>query len=623
MMYKLLFGFIIIITSLSTKAQNNEVDSLLKVLDATTIDSNKLNTLMQIGNLYMFNNVSKGIEYFEKGITLASTLNEKEKLARLYILNGFCYRIKADFDKSLENYLNAARIYEKEDKRNKLGSAYISVADVYSDIKNIKKASEYYDKAEVIILKQKDSFELSHLYFEKGILFDKDNAHETSMEYFQKAYAIGKLLKNDMVITNALSAIGANYKNSGKVKEALNCYDTVKQIYTKNNKETADLMASLYINYGEAYLKGNDLINAKAAFEKSISYARSAGLIDIEMNNYKSLATLYSNKKDYANQVLFLSKYYNLKDSLYTSDGKNQLTQLEANYKIEKKNSEIVKKEVEVVKGKQQRNIFISVAAGMLLLLGGLSFFYSRIKNKNTQLAQQNIQINKQKDELQTLNGVKDRLFSIISHDLRNPLITLRSYLSLSDNTNISDAKKIAFKKQTSQAVSQTTDMLDNLLVWANMQIKNTNANITPVDIEEVVLDAIDNVHAQAQQKNIIIHKTIQVASALGDKNILNIALRNLLTNAIKYSEENKNIFISATQKNNQVLLSIRDEGIGMTTKQLANLQNNEQETTKGTQGEKGSGLGLFLVKELLAKANNKLIIESEPENGSVFTIEL
>jgi signal transduction histidine kinase len=623
MNYKVLFVAMVIITSLSTKSQNKEVDSLLKVLDATTIDSNKLNTLMQIGNLYMFNNASKGIEYFEKGITLASSLNEKEKLARLYILNGFCYRIKADFDKSLENYLNATRIYEKEDKRNKLGSAYISVADVYSDIKNIKKASEYYDKAEIIILKQKDSFELSHLYFEKGILFDKDKDHETSMQYFQKAYAIGKLLKNDMVITNALSAIGANYKSSGKVKEALNCYDTVKQIYTQNNKETADLMASLYINYGEAYLKGNDLTNAKAAFEKSISYATSAGLADIEMNNYKSLATLYGNKKDYANQVFYLSKYHNLKDSLYTSDSKNQLTQLEADYKIEKKNSEIAKKEVEVSKGKQQRNIFISVAAGMLLLLGGLSFFYTRIKNKNTQLAKQNIQINKQKDELQTLNSVKDRLFSIISHDLRNPLVTLRSYLSLSDNTNISEEKKQVFKKQTSQAVSQTTDMLDNLLVWANMQIKNTNANVTPVDIEEVVLDAIDNVNAQSQQKNITIHKNIQVASALGDKNILNIALRNLLTNAIKYSGENKNIFISTTQKNNQILLSVKDEGIGMTTKQIADIQNNEPETTKGTQGEKGSGLGLFLVKELLAKANNKLTIESEEGKGSVFTIGL
>jgi signal transduction histidine kinase len=362
---------------------------------------------------------------------------------------------------------------------------------------------------------------------------------------------------------------------------------------------------------------------AKIAFNKSIEYGKSAGSIPLEMENYRNLSDMYGNVKDYAQQTFFLKKYYTLKDSLFTTDNKNQLTQLEADYKIEKKNSEIVKKEREVEKGKNQRNLFILLSGGMVLLLGGLGFFYSRIKNKNTQLAEQNIQINKQKDELQKLNGVKDRLFSIISHDLRNPLVTLRSYLSLSDNANISDDKKRAFKKQTTQAVSQTTDMLDNLLIWANMQIKNTNASIVSVDLQEVILDAVDNVNAQAQQKNIAIHRNIEVSSALGDKNILNIALRNLLTNAIKYSEENKNIFISATQKDNKVLLSVKDEGIGMTTQQITDLLKNETETTKGTHGEKGSGLGLFLVKELLLKANNNLTIESEPANGSVFTIEL
>ena len=165
--YKFLFGAILIFSALHISAQSKEADSLLKVLDVAPIDSNRLNALMKLGNLYMYENASKGIEYFEKGIAIAKDLKENNKLGRLYILNGFCYRIKADFEKSLENYLSATRIYEKENNQKKLGAAYISVADVYSDIKNIKTATEYYDKAEVVILKQRDSFELSHLYFEK------------------------------------------------------------------------------------------------------------------------------------------------------------------------------------------------------------------------------------------------------------------------------------------------------------------------------------------------------------------------------------------------------------------------------------------------------------------------
>ena len=541
----------------------------------------------------------------------------------MYILNGFCYRIKADFEKSLENYLSATRIYEKENNQKKLGAAYISVADVYSDIKNIKKATEYYDKAEVVILKQRDSFELSHLYFEKGILYDKENAHDTSMQYFQKAYSIGKILKNEMIITNSLSAIGTNYKNQGNVVQALKCYDTVQGIYKQANRQTPDIMAALYINYGEAYSKGNDFVNAKSSFEKSIAYASSAGLSDIEMNNYKSLASIYGSQNNYEKQVFYLKKYYGLKDSLYTSDSKNKLTQLEADYNIEKKNIEIVKSEAEVQKQKNQRNLFIVLALGAGLLLTALGVFYGRIKKKNDILHDNNILINNQKDELQKLNGVKDRLFSIISHDLRNPLVTLRSYLSLSENPNIAESKKQEYKTQTVQAVAQTTDMLDNLLVWANMQIKDSKPNITVVDIEETVFNAIDNIQAQAAQKRIVINKEINTFSALGDENILNIALRNLLTNALKYSHENGNILINTYQKENAVFIEVKDEGVGMTAQQIKDLNTNENDTTKGTQGEKGSGLGLFLVKELLQKINAELLVESVEGKGSVFSIRL
>ncbi len=622
-MYKLLFGVILIFSSLHITAQSKEADSLLKVLDVAPIDSNRLNAIMELGNLYMYENASKGIEYFEKGIVIAKDLKEYNKLGRLYILNGFCYRIKADFEKSLENYLNATRIYEKENNEKKLGAAYISVADVYSDIKNIKKATEYYDKAEVVILKQKDSFELSHLYFEKGILYDKENAHDTSMQYFQKAYSIGKILKNEMIITNSLSAIGTNYKNQGNVVQALKCYDTVQSIYKQANRQTPDIMAALYINYGEAYSKGNDFVNAKSSFEKSISYASSAGLSDIEMNNYKSLASIYGSQNNYEKQVFYLKKYYGLKDSLYTSDSKNKLTQLEADYNIEKKNIEIVKTEAEVQKQKNQRNLFIILAIGAALLLTALGVFYGRIKKKNGILHDNNILINNQKDELQKLNGVKDRLFSIISHDLRNPLVTLRSYLSLSENPNIAEQKKQEYKTQTVQAVAQTTDMLDNLLVWANMQIKDSKPNITVVDIEETVFNAIDNIQAQAAQKRIVINKEINAFSALGEENILNIALRNLLTNALKYSHENGNIFINTYQKENAVFIEVKDEGVGMTAQQIKDLNTNENDTTKGTQGEKGSGLGLFLVKELLHKINAELLVESEEGKGSVFSIKL
>jgi signal transduction histidine kinase len=621
-MNKFILAAILMFASIKIVAQAKQVDSLLRVLETETADSNKVRLYNRIGNYYMYNNPGKAIQYFENALSIAKVINRQLAIANNHYSIGFCYLSKGDYDASLKNYLESVKIYESLKDSFRLSNALMSIANVYSSNKDFKNTNDYHNRALQIIETLKDSLQLFSILDSKGTVLDQQKQYDSALTYLQKSYNIAEAIKDNYSIIGSLSNIGLTYKHKEKTDLALQYFDKALEL-AKKEEDMPDRLAALYNNIGAANAQAGNITLAKIAFNKSIEYGKSAGSIPLEMENYRNLSDMYGNVKDYVQQTFFLKKYYTLKDSLFTTDNKNQLTELEADYKIEKKNTEIVKKEGEVEKGKNQRNLFILLSGGMVILLGGLGFFYSRIKNKNTLLAQQNIQINKQKDELQTLNGVKDRLFSIISHDLRNPLVTLRSYLSLSDNANISDDKKIVFKKQTSQAVSQTTDMLDNLLVWANMQIKNTNANITPVDIEEVVLDAMDNVQAQAQQKNISIHKNIEVSSALGDKNILNIALRNLLTNAIKYSAENKNIFISTTQKDNQILLSVKDEGIGMTIKQIADIQNNEPETTIGTQGEKGSGLGLFLVKELLTKANNKLLIESEEGKGSVFTIGL
>jgi two-component system, sensor histidine kinase and response regulator len=621
-MNKYILGAILMFASIKVVAQAKQVDSLFRLLETETADSNRVRLYNRIGNYYMYNNPGKAIQYFENALSIAKVIKRPLAIANNHYSIGFCYLSKGNYDESLKNYLESVKIYESLKDSLRLSNALMSIANVYSSNKDFKSTNDYHNRALQIIESLKDSIQLLSILDSKGTVLDQQKQYDSALLYLQRSYNIAEAIKDNYSIIGSLSNIGLTYKHKEKTDLALQYFEKALEL-AKKEEDMPDRIAALYNNIGAANAQAGNILLAKSAFNKSIEYGKSAGSIPLEMENYRNLSDMYGTVKDYAQQTFFLKKYYTLKDSLFTSDNKNQLTELEADYKIEKKNSEIVKKENEVTKGKNQRNLFISLASGMLLLLGGLGFFYGRIKNKNTQLAAQNIQINKQKNELQTLNGVKDRLFSIISHDLRNPLVTLRSYLSLSDNANIPEEKKQVFKKQTTQAVAQTTDMLDNLLVWANMQIKNTNANITPLDVEEVILDAIDNVQAQAQQKNIVIHKNIEVSSALGDKNILNIALRNLLTNAIKYSAENTTVFINATQKNNQVLLTVKDEGIGMTAQQIADLQNNETETTQGTLGEKGSGLGLFLVRELLTKANNKLIIESEVGKGSVFTIEL
>lgn len=614
---------LVLYTFFSNAQSGKELDSLLKVLDTQKEDSNQQRTLTRIGSYYIDNNPAKALEYFERAAALATKFNLNLRLANNYYDIGFCHLLKGDFDKSLNNYQQSARIYETLKDNRRLVNAYMSIGNVFFQNKDFNKAGDYYTRAELIIKQSKDSNQLSTLYSERGLIYDQTNKYDSALLYLEKSLTIAKLINNEGLVANQLANIGLTYKHQKKTALALQYFDSVLVLYNKMEQIPMDNIAAMYNNIGATQAQAGNYAKAIEAFNKSIAGAQQVSIQGIVLENYRNMADMFGDMKDYKQQADYLKKYHALKDSLFSSDNKNQLTQLEADYQLEKKNTSLIKQEAETIKQKNQRNIFIVIAIGAIILLTALGFFYRRIKQSNVLLQEKNIQINTQKEELQKLNQVKDRLFSIISHDLRNPLVTLRTYLTMFDNPSLSEEKKERFKTQTQQAVIQTSDMLDNLLVWANMQIKNTVPAITTIQLDNCIDDAIAAVKAQAAQKNISIQKNIAAVTATAEHNIAEIALRNIITNAVKYSNANSTIFISTMLHNDNTVIIIKDEGIGMTAAQIAAIMNNNIETTAGTQGEKGSGLGLFLVMELLKKINGSLHIESEPGKGSSFIVSL
>ncbi len=615
-----LFKFLLCIIFFATNVSfvvaqtNKEVDSLLKRLDVEQMDSSRQKIYNRIGRAYMYNNAKKAIIYFTQALELAKKTNNDLQTANNYYSIGYCNLQIGDFDKSLDNYFSSTKLYEKINDEGRLVNALMSIGNVYFKNSSLSKSNEYYDKCEVLIKKLKDSTQLGYLYAERGLVYDQLKKYDTAIIYLQNALQISKAIGDEVFTGDLYSNMGLTYKHLKNEAKALQYFDSVKIYYKKVTDLPLDNTAALFNNIGATYAQIANYTAAKDAFTKSIEYGIATGNRSIEMENYLNLSDMYGNMKNYEQQAVFLKKYYNLKDSLFTTDSKNQLTQLEADYQIEKKNGQLEKEKLKTIKQENQRNIFIVLALTSLSVLGGLFYFYRRIK-------QSNIAINTQKDELQKLNQVKDRLFSILSHDLRNPLVTLQSYLTLSDHATITPEKKELYKQQTHQAVTQTSNMLDNLLVWATMQIKNTTPALLPINVADCVEDAISAVKAQSTQKSIEFVTQIEVNSVVSEYNILLIALRNILTNAVKYSPANSRIWVNAGIKNEKKYIAIIDEGVGLSQEQINDLLNNEVATTIGTQGEKGSGLGLFLVKELLQKTNALLHIESEKDKGSTFSI--
>ncbi len=231
-------------------------------------------------------------------------------------------------------------------------------------------------------------------------------------------------------------------------------------------------------------------------------------------------------------------------------------------------------------------------------------------------------------DELTKINGIKDKLFTIISHDLKQPLVSLSVFFEILKQLpeSVSRLKLDQFYMKLQANLQDVTSLLDNLLFWSQSQMGQSQIDKKPIRIVELIKKNIDLYQVSALQKDINIefkHKNGDPI-VLGDENIINLVMRNLLNNAIKYSKTKSSITVDINKQNGHLAVSVKDRGVGMSRKLQKNLFEKEyHNTTRGTSNEKGTGLGLKLCKEYLKKQSGDIELHSEKGKGSVVTFTL
>ena len=257
---------------------------------------------------------------------------------------------------------------------------------------------------------------------------------------------------------------------------------------------------------------------------------------------------------------------------------------------------------------------------------------------KNRELHKKNLEIEFQKKEiiskaellekrakeLRESNAVKNKLFSVISHDLKAPMYAIRNVLDGVSQLNLPPEEIKELLPEIVKDLNYTTALMENLLQWAKFQMKSNIVRPLNLDINEEVTQVVKLLHLQAQTKKISIQtKTELPAYAWADKNVINLVLRNLLSNAIKFTPEKGRILIGAHQSDACVEVFVQDNGRGISQEEMARINNGSFYSTKGTNDESGTGLGLMICKEFLAKIEGRLVVESEPGVGSTFSFTL
>ncbi len=257
---------------------------------------------------------------------------------------------------------------------------------------------------------------------------------------------------------------------------------------------------------------------------------------------------------------------------------------------------------------------------------------HQEIDNKNTLLINQQkllldktLELEKTNHQLQELNEAKEKIFSIIAHDVRAPIAALKGSLELLYNNILSkeDIEKIA--KELSIKIGQLKDNLDILLEWSKSQMYGIEVNAARIELKPLILNSLNLLIPSIELKKIKIQLSVEEhLFAYADPNHISLVLRNLIANAIKYSYTENEILISATLINNQVAVSVKDNGIGMDEKVLQILFHSiSVNSTYGTLNERGTGLGLLLCKEFLDKNNGTISVQSQKGEGAIFTFKI
>ncbi len=260
-----------------------------------------------------------------------------------------------------------------------------------------------------------------------------------------------------------------------------------------------------------------------------------------------------------------------------------------------------------------------------IIILIFATVFISRVR----QLKKQKILLEKlveiKTSELRDLNVSKDKFFSIIAHDLKNPFQTIIGFSDMQkEELKAGDFGEVDhYAGMINTSAVQTLRLLENLLEWANSQRGKISFNPSYINLSELFHDEFFMLNERATEKNIELLKSFDDnLTIVADKNMIKTILRNLISNAIKFTSKNGKVEIKAIIEDGQVVISVSDNGIGMTKETIAKLFRLDANlSTRGTENEKGTGLGLFLCREFIEKHNGKIIVESEKDKGSLFKI--
>jgi len=586
------------------------------------------------GDLYCQNSAyAKALFYYNRSLTAKIKLKELPGISRSYLDLGNAYNGMGAYSKALDYYFKSLNIDAKLHDKRTIANDYNDIGYVLQNMDIYPKALDYYYKALALNIQVHSNLGIAIVKQNIGEVFLAEGKYDDAIKYVNASLIIYLNQDNIDGISQLYSDLGLCYLYKNHNSTALSYLQQSLNLATANQL-SGDRTIAL-TNFALYY-------NLNADYKKAYDYALQAKSWSDRLNSIllrtpayvqwiKALGGLQMYKEAFFAQKEFDQMELNARKD--ESVQKFTLYNTEYNYAT-KEQQQLMQQKASALLYQQKihdqrllNTIFLISTVAMIFIIG---LYYTqkhnqmkinaKLSEKNQEVSLQKVDLDVQAEELNELNKLKDRLISILAHDLRSPLSTLRGLFKLLEDDSISHEELLAMIPGVVSKLDYTSDFLDTLLFWINSQMENYHSATKNFSFNDIIDIEYTNYKEQAALKGItLIDNTTEPLMALADPNSVRIVVRNLVTNAIKFSGNGDSITISAIKQDDDILVSISDTGTGMTEEQLNKLFKNRVDSAMGTGNESGTGMGLLFCKDLVEKSNGKIWVTSQLNQGTTF----
>lgn len=611
------------LSAASIAATDSSINKLQQQLIKAQTEKEQIEAYRNFCWYYRYISLDSCLKYGNLGIKLSKKIKEPKSEAELTRFIAISYWHYALEEESLEWIYQSKKISEQIDDKEGVAYCYDNIGNIFYSQNILDKAMLNFKQGREIFATINNNRGVAYSMLHCGWVFLEQKNYDSAFYCVRKAISLRTQLKDTLGVSIAFYDLGNVFRGYKNYDSALICYrisiDAIKKSNLLHN------LAGAYHYLSETFRQINHFDSCQYYANLSLKIAEGFKNYRQIIKTTKTLMLMYEQKGDYKDAYILQQKHFETKEKLINEKISLKLKRKQLEQEFEVEATKIRARENYIITGV----IVLLIVAIIVIFIIYKNHSKTRLYNKILELKNEEIQkqttiLEEQTEELKKLNDVKNKMFSVVSHDIRSPLASLRSMLDLYNKKAISITEISSLMPEITSQVNNTSTFVDNLLYWSKTQFSGIHIHKEQFDINQTIEREIQvSEFAISQKKLNIITTFTEGLKAFADENMIAVVIRNLIANALKFSNMYGNIEISTSKREDKyALIEVVDYGRGMTVQQINQLFITSN-TTEGTLNEKGTGLGLLLSKEFIEKNNGKIWVESVQGDGSRFFIEL